>query len=83
MLNKLISLLFLFVFFNIKTVNSETNFLLPKEKPSIFQKVKNQITENTSKNLPMPKPRLEEKKTVKKEPKQQKGEIKEKQKKKR
>ena len=82
MLNKLISLLFLFVFFNIKTVNSETNFLLPKEKPSIFQKVKNQITENTSKNLPMPKPRLEEKKTVKKEPKQQNGEIKEKQKKK-
>ena len=82
MLNKLISLVFLFIFFNIKTVNSETNFLLPKEKPSIFQKVKNQITENTSKNLPMPKPRLEEKKTVKKEPKQQKGEIKEKQKKK-
>ena len=50
MLNKLISILFLFVFFNIKTVNSETNFLLPKEKPSIFQKVKNQITENSSRS---------------------------------
>ena len=58
MLNKLISLVFLLSFFIIETVFSETNFLLPQKKPSIFKKSQEQIQESISKNLPVPKPKL-------------------------
>ena len=43
MLNKLISLVFLLLFLNINIVYSETNFLLPQKKPSIFKKFEKQI----------------------------------------
>ena len=59
MLNRLISLVFLLTFLNINVVYSENNFLLPQKKPSIFKKSEKQINEVISKNLPIPKPRIE------------------------
>ena len=59
MLNRLISLVFLLTFLNINVVYSENNFLLPQIKPSIFKKSEKQINEVISKNLPIPKPRIE------------------------
>ena len=61
MLNRLISLVILLSFLNINIVHSETNFLLPQKKPSIFKKTQKQIQIDISKNLPIPKPRLEKK----------------------
>ena len=61
MLNRLISLVFLLTFLNINVVYSENNFLLPQKKPSIFKKSEKQINEVISKNLPIPKPRIENK----------------------
>ena len=61
MLNKLISLVFLLSFFKICIAYSETDFLLPKEKPSIFKKSEKQIQESINKNLPVPKPLLKKK----------------------
>ena len=61
MLNRLISLVFLLSFFKINIVYSETNFLLPQKKPSIFKKSEKQIQESINKNLPAPKPLLEKK----------------------
>ena len=61
MLNRLISLVFLFSFLNIKSVYSETDFLLPQNKPSIFKKTQKEIQQDISKNLLVPKPRLEQK----------------------
>ena len=46
MLNRLISLVFLLSFFNVNIVYSETDFLLPQQKPSIFKKTEKQITNN-------------------------------------
>ena len=63
MLNKLISLVFLFTFLNINVVYSESNFLLPQKKPSIFKKSEKQINEAISKNLPVPKPKITNKNT--------------------
>ena len=61
MLNRLISLVFLLSFLKISIVYSETDFLLPQKKPSIFKKSEIQIQENINKNLPAPKPLLEKK----------------------
>ena len=61
MLNRLISLVILLSFLNINIVYSETNFLLPQKKPSIFKKTQEEIKTNISKNLPVPKPRPEKK----------------------
>ena len=58
MLNRLISLVFLLSFLNINSVYSDTDFLLPLEKPSIFKKTEKQIQESVSKNLPVPKPKI-------------------------
>ena len=65
MLNRLISLVFLLTFLNINVVYSENNFLLPQKKPSIFKKSEKQINEIIGKNLPVPKPRIENKNTEK------------------
>ena len=54
MLNRLISLVFLLSFLKISIVYSETDFLLPQKKPSIFKKSEKQINEVISKNLPIP-----------------------------
>ena len=61
MLNRLISLVFLLSFLNINIAYSETEFLFPQKKPSIFKKNKEQIQENISQNLPVPKPKIKEK----------------------
>ena len=61
MLNRLISLVFLLSFLKISIVYSETDFLLPQKKPSIFKKSEKQIQESINKNLPSPKPLLEKK----------------------
>jgi len=73
MLNKLISLVFLLSFLNINLAYSESSFLFPKEKPSIFKKSEKTLKETFNNNLPVPKPRAQEK-TQKKisEPKQEK-----------
>ena len=74
MINRLISLVFLLSFLNIGTAYSETNFLLPQEKPSIFKKTEKQIQEIVDKNLPVPKPLIEkkgEKKPIKTEQKKE------------
>ena len=55
-------LVILLSFLNINIVHSETNFLLPQKKPSIFKKSKKQIQIDINKNLPIPKPRLDKKK---------------------
>ena len=62
MLNKLISLVFLLLIFNIKTAFSETDFLLPKQKPSIFKNFQKKIDNKTSANLPVAKPKIKENK---------------------
>ena len=61
MLNRLISLVFLLSFLEINIAYSETNFLLPQQKPSIFKKTEKQVQEIINKNLPAPKPLLEKK----------------------
>ena len=58
MLNKLISLVILLLFLNINLVYSETSFLLPQKKPSIFKKSEKEILETINKNLPVPKPKV-------------------------
>ncbi len=59
MLNRLISLVFLLSFLNVNAAYSESDFLLPLEKPSIFKKT-------IEINIPVPKPFV--KKKEKKEP---------------
>ncbi len=71
MLNRLISLVILLSFLDINIVHSETNFLLPQKKPSIFKKTQKEIQIDINKNLPIPKPRLDEKKEVKIEKKKE------------
>ena len=71
MLNRLISLVNLLSFLDINIVHSETNFLLPQKKPSIFKKTQKEIQIDINKNLPIPKPRLDEKKEVKIEKKKE------------
>ncbi len=76
MLYRLISLVFLLLILNIGLVYSETNFLLPQKKPSIFKKSQKQIEVNISKNLPAPKPQLEKNEESKTQNKIEKGEVK-------
>ena len=64
MLNRLISLAILLLFLNNTAVYSESNFLLPEKKPSIFKKTEKQIKESISENLPVPKPKLQKKETI-------------------
>ena len=45
MLNKLISLVFLLLFLNINIVYSESDFIFPQKKPSIFKKTEKEIQE--------------------------------------
>ncbi len=58
MLNRLISLVFLLTILNINVVYSESKFLLPQKKPSIFKETEKEIKKNIIKNLPVPKPIL-------------------------
>ena len=44
MLNRLISLVFLLLILNSNLVYSETNFLLPLKKPSIFKQTNKEIS---------------------------------------
>ena len=75
MLNRLISLVFLLSFLKISIVYSETDFLLPQKKPSIFKKSEKQIQESINKNLPVPKPLLEKKGETKPAIAEQKKEL--------
>ena len=65
MLNRLISLVFLLLILNIYPVYSETSFLFPQKKPSIFKKSEKEIQQSINKNLPVPKPTLQKKETTK------------------
>ena len=64
MLNKLISLVILLFFLNINVVYSESNFLLPQKKPSIFKETQVEAQKLINKNLPVPKPRLDKNENV-------------------
>ena len=75
MLNRLISLVFLLSFLKISLVYSETDFLLPQKKPSIFKKTENQVQKSINKDLPVPKPLLEKKGEIKQSTAEQKKEA--------
>ena len=64
MLNRLISLVVFLLFLNINPVYSDTNFLLPQKKPSIFKKTEKQLQESINNNLPVPKPRIQKKEDI-------------------
>ena len=66
MLNRLISLVFLLSFLNVNAAYSESDFLLPLEKPSIFKKTIEINLDKKNVNIPVPKPFV--KKKEKKEP---------------
>ena len=53
---KLISLVFLLFIFITNKAYSESEFLLPAKKPSIFKKIENNENINIDKNLPQSKP---------------------------
>ena len=79
MLNKLISLVFLLLFFNVNVVYSETDFLLPQKKPSIFKKIDKNFSPSSSGNLPQKKPLINQGQDQKEEvvvKKEEKKEIK-------
>ena len=63
---KLISLAFLLFFLIMNGVNSENEFLLPVEKPSIFKKIDNKNTYSSNHNLPKTEPGFKSEKTIKK-----------------
>ncbi len=63
---KLISLVFLLIFLIINNAYSESNFILPVKKPSIFKKMEKKITSEISNNLPQKKPSLQQKITKEK-----------------
>ena len=56
---KLISLVFLLFILNINKAYSESEFILPLKKPSIFKKIEKKITLESSRNLPQKKPLLQ------------------------
>ena len=76
MLNRLISLVFLLIFFIISKAYSNNDFILPAKKPSIFKKVDKIDIESKNLELPQKKPKIEIsetlEKTVKKEQKTKK-----------
>ena len=53
---KLISLVFLLSFLNINTAYSDSDFILPVKKPSIFKELKTSSESNINNNLPQKKP---------------------------
>ena len=61
MTNKLISLVIIFIL-SIGHSYSDEQFLLPKEKPSIFKKINKDPGKNFSSNLPKKKPIANQKK---------------------
>tara|TARA_B100000963_G_scaffold360997_1_gene394255 strand:- start:35 stop:2275 length:2241 start_codon:yes stop_codon:yes gene_type:complete len=82
---KLISLVFLLSFLIIDLAHSETDFVLPLEKPSIFKKIEKNTNLEISTKLPKQKPVLEspavdktvteDKKTIKKETKKKEDKV--------
>ena len=56
MINKLISLVFLTFFLLIGHSYSETQFIYPKKKPSVFKEINNSIKQQTENYLPQRKP---------------------------
>ena len=67
MTNKLISLVIITSFLLIGYSYSENQFLFPKKKPSVFSESKRNIDKDNWKNLPEPKPIIEENQTKKKD----------------
>ena len=65
MTNKLISLVLITFFLLIGHSYSESQFLFPKKKPSVFSEIKSNIGQNNLKNLPQRKPIIQEKQTKK------------------
>jgi len=76
MTNKLISLVIITFFLLIGHSYSDNQFLFPKKKPSIFTETKRNISQDNRKNLPQPKPVIQEKQTKKKDNNQEKKEVK-------
>ena len=83
MTNKLISLVIITFILSMSHSYSEEQFLFPKEKPSIFKKIKKDSAESFSSNLPQEKPligeKVDQKETVtlkKKEVVEEKKEVK-------
>ena len=56
MINKLISLALLIFFLTTGYGYSDSQFLFPKKKPSIFKKIERNIASEIQKNLPQKKP---------------------------
>ena len=75
MTNKLISLAILILILSIGQSYSDNQFLLPKEKPSIFKKIDKDFTPSTSGNLPQKKPLINQKQGEKEEAIKKKEEI--------
>ena len=55
---KLISLVFLLFIFITNKAYSESEFLLPAKKPSIFKKFDNKINDSINTSLPQAKPKI-------------------------
>ena len=66
MTNKLISLVIIIFILSIGYSYSDEQFLLPKEKPSIFKKINKDPGKNFSSNLPQKKPLIDQKEDQKK-----------------
>ena len=66
MTNKLISLVIITFILSIGYSYSDEQFLLPKEKPSIFKKINKDPGKNFSSNLPQKKPLISQKEDQKK-----------------
>ena len=66
MTNKLISLAIITFILSIGRSYSDEQFLFPKEKPSIFKKIDNNSTPNSSGNLPQKKPLIDQQQDKKK-----------------
>ena len=64
---KLISLVIIVFFLLIGQSFPDEQFLLPKEKPSIFKKIDKNLTTLSSENLPQKKPRINQQQDQKKE----------------
>ncbi len=67
MTNKLISLVIITFFLSIGQSYSDDQFLLPKEKPSIFKKIDKNLSQDSTGNLPQKKPILNKEENKKKE----------------
>ena len=67
MTNKLISLVIIMFILSTGQSYSDDQFLLPKEKPSIFKKIDKDFSPPSSGNLPQKKPLINEEQEQKKE----------------